>query len=100
MRSKEFLTEGPMWNAIKRTFRKLFNFGADRHQYNKAAVKSLEDGMMKLSKIDYDSIDQLMKFISKQSKISPQKLHDLFVQKHGVIPDKWIEEKRKKWHQI
>lgn len=100
MRSKEILSEGPVWDAIKRTFRKLLNFGADRYQYNKAAVTSLEQGLQKLNNIDYHSIDQLMKFISKQAKISPQKLHDLFVQKHGVIPDKWIEEKRKKWHQI
>lgn len=38
----------------------------------------------------YDIIDKIMKKISKSDDISGQELHDKWVDKHGMIPDKWI----------
>jgi len=40
----------------------------------------------------YDAIDHMMTSIAKKYKITPKQLHDLFVKKHGVIPDKWDRE--------
>ena len=40
----------------------------------------------------YDAIDHMMTSIAKKYKITPKQLHDLFVKKHGVIPDKWDKE--------
>jgi hypothetical protein len=40
----------------------------------------------------YDAIDHMMQTIARKHNITPKKLHDLFVEKHGVIPDKWTKE--------
>ena len=38
----------------------------------------------------YGIIDKIMKKISKSDDISGQELHDKWVDKHGMVPDKWI----------
>lgn len=38
----------------------------------------------------YDEIDQLMTRIAKSHGISGQKLHDMWVDEYGEIPDTWI----------
>jgi hypothetical protein len=43
----------------------------------------------------YDAIDHMMQTIAKKSGITAKKLHDLFVEKHGIIPDKWIKKDKK-----
>lgn len=40
----------------------------------------------------YDAIDHMMQTIARKHNITPKKLHDLFVEKHGVIPDKWTPQ--------
>ena len=40
----------------------------------------------------YDAIDHMMTSIARKYKITPKQLHDLFVEKHGVIPDKWDKQ--------
>lgn len=40
----------------------------------------------------YDAIDHMMQTIADRAGITPKELHDKFVEKHGVIPDKWLEE--------
>ena len=40
----------------------------------------------------YDAIDHMMQSIARKYKITPKKLHDLFVEKHGTIPDKWTKQ--------
>ena len=34
----------------------------------------------------------MMTAIAKKYGITPKRLHDLFVEKHGVIPDKWTKQ--------
>jgi hypothetical protein len=40
----------------------------------------------------YDAIDHMMQSIARKHDITPKKLHDLFVKKHGTIPDNWTKE--------
>jgi hypothetical protein len=40
----------------------------------------------------YDAIDHMMQSIAKEHGITPKKLHDLFVAKHGKVPDDWVNE--------
>jgi len=40
----------------------------------------------------YSAIDHMMQTIARDYSISGKQLHDLFVAKHGVIPDKWTRE--------
>ena len=46
-----------------------------------------------LAKHDYDTIDKLMRKISKKHKISADALHDIFVKKYKKTPDSWIKNK-------
>lgn len=46
-----------------------------------------------LTKHDYDTIDALMRQISKKHKITGQALHNLFVNKFKKTPDDWIKNK-------
>jgi hypothetical protein len=93
MRAREILNEGPVWNAIKRTAKRLFGMGADRKRLNRQAVKDLASSMAELKKTDYDSIDKQMKYIAKQYKMSPQRLHNAWVSQFGQSPDSWIKKK-------
>ena len=68
---------------------------------NSGCVTSLEKGLKKLNKHDYDSINNLMMDISKKNNITGKDLHDDFVAKHRKTPDDWIkqnlEEDLRKW---
>lgn len=46
-----------------------------------------------LAKHDYNTIDQLMRKISKKHKITGKALHDLFIKKYKDTPDHWIKNK-------
>jgi len=61
----------------------------------RACCAELRQGLLKLEKTDYDTIDRLMKKIAKKHNITPKQLHDYFVETHGVIPDTWIKNKKK-----
>jgi hypothetical protein len=56
-------------------------------------VEKLEIGLKKLDNRDYDTIDTLMKKISKDHEVSPKELHNDFKSKHGKTPDEWIKNK-------
>jgi methylphosphotriester-DNA--protein-cysteine methyltransferase len=43
--------------------------------------------------LGYDAIDHMMTTIARKHDITPKKLHDLFVEKTGMIPDDWIKQK-------
>lgn len=55
------------------------------------AVKDLEQDLK--NPTGYDAIDHMMQTIARKHKISPKQLHDMFVDKHGTIPDKWTKDK-------
>lgn len=40
----------------------------------------------------YSAIDHMMQTIAREHGITGKQLHDAFVAKHGVIPDKWTRE--------
>lgn len=58
-----------------------------------SAVTELKDKLPSLAKHDYDTIDKLMRKISKKHKISADALHDIFVKKYKKTPDDWIKNK-------
>jgi hypothetical protein len=78
-------------SLIGDSFDKLF---VEQLKSNKNAVTTLEKKLISLNDISYSSIDKLMKSICSEFNISPKKLHDDFVEKHKIIPDEWIKEKR------
>lgn len=43
----------------------------------------------------YNAVDHMMQTIARDHGITGKQLHDLFVQKHGVIPDKWTRKQLK-----
>jgi len=55
-----------------------------------SSVEDLEKVLKKPT--GYDAIDHMMQSIARKYKITPKKLHDLFVGKHGTIPDKWTKQ--------
>ena len=70
---------------------------ADRSQTNMRACEFTEGSVKDLEKTlkdptGYDAIDHMMQSIARKHDITPKKLHDLFVKKHGTIPDKWTKE--------
>jgi hypothetical protein len=54
------------------------------------AVEDLEKDLN--DPTSYDAIDHMMQTIARDHGITGKQLHDLFVSKHGVIPDKWTRE--------
>ena len=56
-------------------------------------VEKLEMGLKRLDNTDYDTIDRLMKKISKEHEVSAKELHNDFESKHGKTPDEWIKDK-------
>ena len=60
-----------------------------------SVVSNLEKGLMKLSDVNYDSIDKLMRRLAKDHDITPRELHDRFKAKHKMIPDDWAKKKMK-----
>jgi hypothetical protein len=60
------------------------------------AVKELENKLLKLNNISYDSIDSLMRKIMKSYDVTAKELHNAFKEKNKKTPDDWINEKMKK----
>jgi methylphosphotriester-DNA--protein-cysteine methyltransferase len=56
-----------------------------------AAVDALKKDLK--NPLGYDAIDHMMTTIAHKHDITPKKLHDLFVEKTGMIPDDWIKKK-------
>ena len=93
MRAHEIIVEGKVWGAVKRLARGLFSANAPRGTIQRRAVDALADSMLEIRKTDYNSIDRQMKMIGKEFKITPKRLHDLWVRKYGVTPDDWIAKR-------
>lgn len=60
------------------------------------AVTELENKLLKLSNISYNSIDSLMRKIMKSYNITAKELHNAFKSKNKKTPDNWVKEKMKK----
>lgn len=71
--------------------RMLFIEDASKKDY----VIALENDLKDLKDYSYESIDRLMKKLSKEFGISPRKLHNDFKAKHGKTPDEWVTPKMK-----
>ena len=71
--------------------RKRANFALNIQGIKEDAVTDLEHDMKPHS--NYTAIDHLMKYLAAKHKITPEELHDKFVNKHGMIPDEWIKHK-------
>jgi len=63
---------------------------------NIAAVDSLQHKLENISKIDYNSIDDVMQHIAYTFYITPEQLHKLFVKKLGKTPDDYAKQYYKK----
>lgn len=60
---------------------------------NESPATELARKLPSLEKHDYDTIDKLMRKVSKRHRISGKHLHDLFVDKFGKTPDSWIKDR-------
>jgi hypothetical protein len=60
------------------------------------AVIELENKLLELSNVSYDSIDSLMRKIMKSYDITAEELHNAFKSKNKKTPDNWVKEKMKK----
>jgi len=64
-------------------------------QWQPDAVKESATGDLEKDLKDplgYDAIDHMMQTISRRHGITADRLHDLFVSKHGCTPDHWIRQ--------
>jgi hypothetical protein len=66
------------------------------NDFYESAADDLKKKLPSLKKTDYDTIDKLMRRISRRYKITGKKLHDLFVSKYGETPDHWIKKYKEK----
>jgi len=109
MRATEFITERKK-KRKKSALRKYFfpgfayyGFGgsesgdaggdAGGESIHETAVSELAKELPSLKKHDYNTIDLLMRKISKKHHITGKALHDLFVKKFKKTPDSWIKNK-------
>jgi hypothetical protein len=60
------------------------------------AVTELENRLLMLNDVSYDSIDNLMRKIMKSHNVTAKELHNAFKQKNKKTPDDWIKGKMKK----
>ena len=58
------------------------------------AVKELEERLLELNDISYDSIDKLMRSICEDHDMTPRELHDEFKEKHDQTPDSWVRSQK------
>ena len=63
-------------------------------EISETAAIELAKKLPSLKKHDYDTIDKLMKDISKKHRITGKALHDLFVRKYKKTPDQWVNSKK------
>ncbi len=57
------------------------------------AVSELENRLLDLKDISYDSIDSLMRKIMKSHNVTAKELHNAFKNKYKKTPDDWIKGK-------
>jgi len=56
------------------------------------AVLELEDALLAMEDLSWQSIDRVMRDICARESITPKQLHKDFKTKHGMIPDDWAKE--------
>ena len=56
------------------------------------AVVELEDALLAMEDLSWQSIDTMMREICRKEGITPKELHKEFKSKHGMIPDDWAKE--------
>jgi hypothetical protein len=56
------------------------------------AVTVLEDALLQLEDISWQSIDKVMRQICVEHGLTPKQLHKDFKAKHGMIPDEWAKQ--------
>ena len=57
-----------------------------------SAVVELEDALLAMEDLSWQSIDMKMREICRKEGITPKELHKEFKTKHGMIPDAWAKE--------
>lgn len=66
---------------------------AGRKKTSEDATSDLQKDLRKPH--SYSAIDHMMTAIAKKHSITPKKLHDIFVKKHGCTPDDWIKKQKR-----
>ena len=56
------------------------------------AVTVLEDTLLQMEDISWQSIDKVMRHICVEHGLTPKQLHKDFKAKHGMIPDEWAKQ--------
>jgi hypothetical protein len=56
------------------------------------AVLELENALLAMEDLSWQSIDKVMREICARESITPKQLHKDFKVKHGMIPDAWAKE--------
>ena len=56
------------------------------------AVSVLEDALLQMEDISWQSIDKVMRQICVEHGLTPKQLHKDFKAKHGMIPDEWAKQ--------
>jgi len=73
---------------------KKFKEEVESIQEDVKAVEELEERLIKLNDISYDSIDKLMRSICEDHDMTPRELHDEFKEKHDQTPDSWVRSQK------
>lgn len=73
---------------------KKFKEEVESIQEDVKAVKELEERLLELNDISYDSIDKLMRSICEDHDMTPRELHDEFKEKHDQTPDSWVRSQK------
>ena len=58
------------------------------------SISELEEEILKLEDISWQSIDKVMRRIANDYDITPKELHKNFKAEHGMIPDDWAKEQQ------
>ena len=79
--------------AARWKYEKIIDNLQDTNMYN--AVASLADKLDGMEKIDYASIDDVMRNICAVFQIDPKDLHNAFIAKYRMIPDDYAKKLKK-----
>ena len=89
--------DNPCWTGYKRKKgTKKFDPGScvkeEDIKEDYEAVVELEDALLAMEDLSWQSIDTKMREICRKEGITPKELHKEFKSKHGMIPDAWAKE--------
>ena len=66
--------------------------GVERPGAVAALDRALRLAHRKGIKFDYNSIDRIMQLICHRYHLTGDRLHNLFVKQHGIVPDQWVKQ--------